>query len=608
MQVYINENGLNILTKNNILIDNIQSFYSYGGDHYDIIDKKFDDWVIDGNTIKNSAFTLSISEYKDNLVINGQFNSKEPMHNLIALCFFKGQIHTKIDKIYHNSGYTFNDCVVNDMQSLVSIDKMMPNQMISSVEYTCLINKKTSTVIGQKSFDQDIVHFNVGSNGQLEIYYSYKNKEYNNNCILLDEVIFLSGNNSFKALEKYSNIIYKTNKKINNRLVKSITGWCSWYYYGQNISEDTIKENVNQIKKNNIDIDYVQIDDGWFTYKGDWVENDKFPSGMKNLAEYIKKEGYIPGIWVAPFTACKESNLYKNHPEYFVKEYDSSEPYGYLTLDLSQKAVCKYIYVLFHKLSYEWGYRYIKIDYVSFCFSAGRYSDINFTGLKNFKKGFEIIRKAITKDTKILACTSPLMASIGQTHLLRTSMDIFEKYESLREVAKQVLLRSFLQKNVVIDPDCIMIRTSLNEDESCFRLCTRNEKEIQTFLSFIACSSGNIVFSDKLILLSSDKINDMKRLLPLKDFDIKVLDFDINSIPSIIEADINKELKVLFYYNWSEFEETYTYKFKNDSYIYDYWNEKYLSSKEGSFAVKPHECKVLHISRNIDVNHDKIIP
>ena len=67
---------------------------------------------------------------------------------------------------------------------------------------------------------------------------------------------------------------------------KPIKGWCSWYAYGENISEEKIL--LNAIKINDFfsgsDKKYTLVDDGW-TKCGDWktYSSKRFPKGMKNL-------------------------------------------------------------------------------------------------------------------------------------------------------------------------------------------------------------------------------------------------------------------------------------------------------------------------------------
>ncbi|MCI6907871.1 MAG: hypothetical protein MR832_01795, partial [Clostridiales bacterium] len=72
------------------------------------------------------------------------------------------------------------------------------------------------------------------------------------------------------------------------------TGWCTWYYYLDGIREETIRENMQYLSENRsrLPVRIVQIDDGWEGKYGDWEPNAKFPSGMKQLADEIRAEGY----------------------------------------------------------------------------------------------------------------------------------------------------------------------------------------------------------------------------------------------------------------------------------------------------------------------------
>ena len=81
------------------------------------------------------------------------------------------------------------------------------------------------------------------------------------------------------------------------------SGWCSWYFYFNEISEAEIRSNARWLAENlkEFGLQYVQIDDGWqgagrgMNANRDWTTiNDRFPSGMKTLAADIKKLGLKP--------------------------------------------------------------------------------------------------------------------------------------------------------------------------------------------------------------------------------------------------------------------------------------------------------------------------
>ena len=49
------------------------------------------------------------------------------------------------------------------------------------------------------------------------------------------------------------------------------TAWCSWYHYFERVTQDDIEENLRAIDDLGLDIDVVQIDDGYQAEIGDWL-------------------------------------------------------------------------------------------------------------------------------------------------------------------------------------------------------------------------------------------------------------------------------------------------------------------------------------------------
>lgn len=95
------------------------------------------------------------------------------------------------------------------------------------------------------------------------------------------------------------------------------------------------------------------LDDGWFSNRtndtrglGDWTVNKKrLPDGLKGLAEKIKKTGLLFGVWVEPEMVNPDSDLYRKHPEWAVKNsrYEPCLSRNQLLLDFCNDDVCQYI-------------------------------------------------------------------------------------------------------------------------------------------------------------------------------------------------------------------------------------------------------------------------
>lgn len=50
------------------------------------------------------------------------------------------------------------------------------------------------------------------------------------------------------------------------------TGWCSWYHYYAEVGEADIRENLAERGARFPALDYVQIDDGYQAFMGDWLD------------------------------------------------------------------------------------------------------------------------------------------------------------------------------------------------------------------------------------------------------------------------------------------------------------------------------------------------
>ena len=85
---------------------------------------------------------------------------------------------------------------------------------------------------------------------------------------------------------------------------KPPTGWCSWYCFGPRVTAQQVSENLDFIAKQVPALRYVQIDDGYQSAMGDWLDTGKaFGGDVKGVLKQIRQRGFEPAIWVAPFVA-----------------------------------------------------------------------------------------------------------------------------------------------------------------------------------------------------------------------------------------------------------------------------------------------------------------
>ena len=73
-------------------------------------------------------------------------------------------------------------------------------------------------------------------------------------------------------------------------------------------------------------IEMFVLDDGWFGHRdddnsslGDWyVDQKKFPKGLKHFADYVHDKGLKFGLWFEPEMISIDSDLYREHPDYMM--------------------------------------------------------------------------------------------------------------------------------------------------------------------------------------------------------------------------------------------------------------------------------------------------
>ncbi|KXG44051.1 alpha-galactosidase [Tepidibacillus decaturensis] len=98
-----------------------------------------------------------------------------------------------------------------------------------------------------------------------------------------------------------------------------------------------------------LSIELFVLDDGWFGKRdddksslGDWyVNRDKLPNGLDDLASRINKNGMQFGLWVEPEMISVDSDLYSEHPDWclHVDGRERSESRNQLVLDLTREDV-----------------------------------------------------------------------------------------------------------------------------------------------------------------------------------------------------------------------------------------------------------------------------
>lgn len=221
--------------------------------------------------------------------------------------------------------------------------------------------------------------------------------------------------------------------------------WCSCYERGSFLTEQEFMEFLAGARRLKEPLHTVQIDDGYMTHLGDWLEfNQCWPSGLKQVFQGISAEGYTPGIWVGPFMVASRSRLAGEHPDWLLhwkdgsrvipwKNYngtrDSEEHY---VLDTSHPDAMNYLRDVFMTF-YQWGARMFKTDFLEWGFRDStrvRRHTPGKTGTEYFVDVLRMIRSAIGEDSYWLACISYFQPCIGYVDAMRCTSDVGPEWSS----------------------------------------------------------------------------------------------------------------------------------------------------------------------------------
>ena len=244
---------------------------------------------------------------------------------------------------------------------------------------------------------------------------------------MFDIVRFVGGYD--EVFDKYFAAMSLPAKKHIDRL----TGYTSWYNYFQKIDENIILRDLKGLSRARESVNIFQIDDGYEPFVGDWLDyNGKdFPNGMKTIADAVHREGYLAGIWLAPFNVQRgKSRILKEHPDWLIRNPDGKPQLGCVawggayTLDIYNPEVREHLKNVIDTVLDDWGYDMVKLD---FLYSQCRTPRDNKTRGTIMCEAMDFLRECVG-DKIILGCGVPLGPAFGVVDACRISCDVDLSY------------------------------------------------------------------------------------------------------------------------------------------------------------------------------------
>ncbi len=396
------------------------------------------------------------------------------------------------------------------------------------------------------------------------------------------------------------------------------SGWCSWYYYYQEINSDEVMANARWIARHlkPFGARYVQIDDGWQgTGHGlgdnrDWTTIDvRFRAlGMDGLAREIRALGLEAGLWLAPHGQSNEQ-VARDAGGFLWKPdgTTASDTWeGTYLVDPSTPGGLRHLRNLFNTLR-GWGYTYFKIDGQPIV--VGEYADkaefmageVNFEGTAEeradhlYRVTLRVIRDAIGENAFLLGCWGIPLQGIGIFNGSRTSGDVVPGWAGFMVAARAVQRWNFLH-NIAwySDPDVFMVRPPLTEGMA------------RAWATIQGLTGQALLTSDRLPDLPPSRIEILKRIYPAVDIrplDLFRDDGDLKPIWDLKVAHLGRRYDVVGLFNYDDQRaETGHLRWEDLGlrpdqcyHVYDFWQGMYLGAwSRGVFIeVPPADVRVL---------------
>ncbi|MCR4676174.1 MAG: alpha-galactosidase [Sphaerochaetaceae bacterium] len=255
---------------------------------------------------------------------------------------------------------------------------------------------------------------------------------------------------------------------------KKIAGYTSWYNHYQNINEEIISSALENMDER---FDLFQIDDGYETFIGDWLEVDekKFPEGLKKTIDRIHGKGKLAGIWMAPFVAETKSRLFREHPQWIRKDRNGnyaccgSNWSGFYALDLQNPEVLSYLKKCFDFM-HGLGIDFFKLD---FLYASIIEETPGMSRAQACRKSYALLR-ALAGDALILGCGAICFPSFGYFDYMRIGPDVSLSFDDVwymrfmhrERISTKVTLQNTVYRSIFDgalfgnDPDVVLLRDS----------------------------------------------------------------------------------------------------------------------------------------------------
>ena len=424
------------------------------------------------------------------------------------------------------------------------------------------------------------------------------------------EPVYLNfAHQGWEAYNHYAEMVgHRVKPKSLNRV---FSGWCAQDSEDGPINAAQISQQIEQIIKNQLSdpsipggFEYVQIGKGWEASIGSYqADAEKFPNGMKSVADQIHAKGLKAGIRFAPFCVETNSELLQMHPEYFLRERDKKKHASIVLpedgrevalLDVSHPRARAHIRENTQKLIDEWGYDLIKADLLAYAigpltelnnFVA---HDVSLTAVELYRLGVQLLNQIIDENEEevvLAACNTCRGLSIGDFVLNETASGYgdhigegsWESPQGLRPIANAHAAHLPMYGNAWTNEfGTLAINEPLPLNEALIAL------------TMAGLSGGVVTCADDFRTLKPERAELLAKIFPLIGDTAIPVDLYDNKFPQIWNLPVTspyESYNVVAVFNWTDIKADVDFTLDslglNRSRYYlvhDFWNREFLGN------------------------------
>ena len=393
-------------------------------------------------------------------------------------------------------------------------------------------------------------------------------------------------------------------------------GWMTWYAVKFDACEEIVLKNAKWMSENLKDFgaNTVWVDWEWYhdAFPGDRSDGvnslmpdpKKYPNGLKYVSDKIRELGLIPSLWIGYTNEPCTNKYIEKYPDMVLVDevnwcgryfYDFTNPH-YLNEYLPEAV----------ENVHKWGYDAVKFDTLPIAirmhnFHHDKMYDKSLTPKEAFCNVIKKTRELLGKDVYMLSCCggrdSAILWASDIFDSARIGDDIFTWDEYVSNISRIEKFYPLHNIHMFVDSDNVVMREEFNNFEQA--------KARATIVSLLGLP---MTFGDEFDALSEDRINLLKRTMPVLDIhpmDLTSTDFNRENL--LINLNVEKGFEnylVSGVFNLTHKKAKRKISLREDLHlekgeylVYDYFRDTFLGKTSDKIKLDfaPYECRVLSV-------------